>query len=452
MRMEGVLLREIQGEWTTFVSFYDDVNTMHSSLHDTVLPHTFNLSHMTHALTVLMPYIGRWKTLTICTNFWAPMTTALKFLNTCFFIGGAPCLEELILVRANPHVLKYPIFQPARLRRPALLERPYSNKYPANIRMFPLLRVLILDGVMVHWRVFSRLLKSPSPLRHLVIRHLASDVCPDVRSLRCILRKCPNLVQLEINQAGPVQSRGEPLEWELDDRQPRLHKLVNLSISFTKVYEALEAIRIFGVPNVQHMEIRDASLLGNLLSDDIVAYMATGHFPISVHDNFLRHTPPFPSLNRLVLYIHMISFDEEARLMFPPLYRTLQCLEDLQIRYCSVFAITSLSPRAAMSLPTPPSLRPMHKSGAHESLLPCPALRKLVILNLTMSEVGDLSRTHGLLENILRARQDLSCNQIETIDLHSRDIDPDGQSCEPLEVFETVITIIPAEDDVQTGS
>ena len=57
----------------------------------------FNSEYMNIVFTLLLPHLSRWKSLSILTDCWAPMYTALTAINPFITCLGAPLLESLSL-------------------------------------------------------------------------------------------------------------------------------------------------------------------------------------------------------------------------------------------------------------------------------------------------------------------------------------------------------------------
>jgi hypothetical protein len=159
---------------------------------------------MNVVFTLLLPHLSRWKSLSILTDCWAPMYTALTAINPFITRFGAPLLESLSLMRCNDLISFSPLFQPQQLKEPKFLNRGGGNTNQAHHselewcpNMIPSLKYLSLRGVHVDWDALGDSLStSETGLTSLELASHSHDVRPSPYQFHRILSSSTGLRNL----------------------------------------------------------------------------------------------------------------------------------------------------------------------------------------------------------------------------------------------------------------
>ena len=175
---------------------------------------------MNIVFSLLLPHLSRWKSLSILTDCWAPMYTALTAINPFITRFGAPLLESLSLMRCNDLISFSPLFQPQQLKEPKFLNRGGGGSSGNNNNttahhsdiewcpdMIPSLKYLSLRGVHVDWDVLGDSLStSESGLTSLELASHSHDVRPSPSQFHKILSSSSGLRNLVLSASGPSVS------------------------------------------------------------------------------------------------------------------------------------------------------------------------------------------------------------------------------------------------------
>src|SRR5260221_11866406 len=144
---------------------------------------------MQAALSLLLPHIARWKHLTILTDTWAPMYTALKIINPSISQSGAPLLQSMSLMRCNDYVSYSRRFQPRQLKDLGFLTSPTTSSGRTRTDLLPSLKHLTLRGVHVDWDALGNILGgSGSGLSHLELASHPRYVRPSINQFHKLLQ------------------------------------------------------------------------------------------------------------------------------------------------------------------------------------------------------------------------------------------------------------------------
>ncbi|KAJ7888487.1 hypothetical protein B0H13DRAFT_2666387 [Mycena leptocephala] len=153
----------------------------------------FSAEHMSTAMGVLLPHLGRWRSLSILTDVYAPMHAALRPLEIYFSAYGAPHLESLRLMRCDAYAAHAPAPEP---------EHVFLSSVTNCGWILPSLRHITLRGVPAAWNALAAVL--PDCLRTFELSFHSLAAQPSVPELSCLLRAVPNLARLVMNGSGPV--------------------------------------------------------------------------------------------------------------------------------------------------------------------------------------------------------------------------------------------------------
>src|SRR6266550_1649616 len=142
------------------------------------------------ALSLLIPHLRRWRSLTIFTDTWAPMFIALNMINPSITTLGAPLLESLTLMRCNDFVSFSPEFRPRQLAKPAFLRRKKkADATTAVANVLPRLKHLTLKGVHLDWPALADAMDASQVggLKSLSLASHSIQVRPARRDFRRLL-------------------------------------------------------------------------------------------------------------------------------------------------------------------------------------------------------------------------------------------------------------------------
>jgi hypothetical protein len=250
----------------------------------------FTSEHMNIVFTLLLPHLSRWKSLSILTDCWAPMYSALTAINPIITRFGAPLLESLSLMRCNELISFSPHFQPQQLKEPEFLNRGGQNSDCASDMMIPSLKYLSLRGVHVDWdSLGDSLSTSKTSLTCLELVSHSHDVQPSPYQVLKILSSSIGLRNLVLSASGPTSSAVQ------NDRAFLPH-LRNLTIGYRTATEGLVALELIYAPYTKKLVLEDATYVCD--PDDIdaaplLSYIGTKQL-VETHQNDL----PFPLLDK----------------------------------------------------------------------------------------------------------------------------------------------------------
>jgi len=222
-------------------------------------------------VAILIPAIARWKSLTILTDTWAPMHSALSIINPALAMYGAPRLESLTLMRCNDFVSFSPQFQPRELKDVGFLTLSYpGSDYPFDVRhLLPRLRHLSLRGVHADWDILGcTLLSSTQNLESLELASHSADVRPSIEQLHNLLTSVSSsLKTMRISGTGPglsystdEPSSSVPLREYASVQLPQLH---NIAIGYRSSREGRAILKMLDAPNARKLMLEDATYSGD---------------------------------------------------------------------------------------------------------------------------------------------------------------------------------------------
>ena len=107
--------------------------------------------HLSQALSLLLPHLSRWCSISIFTDTWALMHTALTLISPAISTLGAPLLESITLMRCNDFVSFGQHFQPRELKDSPLFSFDPTHSTLRRDQVLPRLRDLTLKGVHADW-------------------------------------------------------------------------------------------------------------------------------------------------------------------------------------------------------------------------------------------------------------------------------------------------------------
>ncbi|TFK19761.1 hypothetical protein FA15DRAFT_600902 [Coprinopsis marcescibilis] len=243
----------------------------------------FSASHMEKVFQLLLPHLPRWRTLSILTDTWAPMHSALHTINTTIITQRAPMLESLTLMRCNDFVSFSSDFQPAALKSPAFLAPPdgtdVESLHSETASILPRLKHLSLRGVHVHWASLGAALStSRTGLYSLDLGSHCSDIRPSSPEFHHLLTSNPRLRKLIVSGSGPIVL-SEPLQRESD--AVLLPNLVSLTLGYRSSMEGQAILQMINAPSLTSLMLEEATYPAD--PDDVDAgtlltYLGTGEF------------------------------------------------------------------------------------------------------------------------------------------------------------------------------
>ena len=233
------------------------------STHD---PH-FAPALMENALPLLISHLRRWKSLTILTDTWSPMFSALNIINPHLTILGAPLLESLTLMRCNDFVSFSPDFRPRHMAKPEFLTRIRhygdANSEPNHghsvVAMMPMLKHLTLRGVHVNWGSLASAVEDSQVggLQTLCLSSHSLQVRPTQQDFCRLLNASAGLEVLSVSGSGPV-SFSDSLPNGSAERL-RLEKLERVEVGYRSVAEAKAVFELISAPATKELVLEDVS-------------------------------------------------------------------------------------------------------------------------------------------------------------------------------------------------
>ncbi|KAF9002488.1 hypothetical protein BDQ17DRAFT_1356954 [Cyathus striatus] len=216
-------------------------------------PVLFTAAHMRTALKLLVPQIHRWRSLTILTDTWEPMYTALNVINEPLLTKGAPLLESLELVRCNDYASQDEKFSHPRMNKHQFLDmRGDREGYNKVENILPRLETLQLRGVHAEWSSLASILTASkcSGLKSLTISSHAGEVRPSLFSFHDILKASPRLESLSVQGSCVRLPRNLNLPYGTEDKVI-CHDLPAVDLPLLR--RVLSSL--FQAPNATHLSI-----------------------------------------------------------------------------------------------------------------------------------------------------------------------------------------------------
>ncbi|KAJ7687728.1 hypothetical protein B0H17DRAFT_1332346 [Mycena rosella] len=207
----------------------------------------FTPEHMGAAMAVLLPHLGRWRSLSILTDLYAPMHAALCPLEAHLTAYGAPHLASLRLMRCDAYAAHAPL---SPVPNPADV---FLASVPPDASLLPNLRHLALLGVPAAWGPLAALL--PPTLHTLELAYHPAPAQPTVPALAALLSAAPHLARLTLNGSGPA------LPAAADPPAPRPVPLAHLSaltLGYVSTPAGLALLSLVHAPRLRALTLEDA--------------------------------------------------------------------------------------------------------------------------------------------------------------------------------------------------
>ncbi|KAG5733117.1 hypothetical protein E4T56_gene19871 [Termitomyces sp. T112] len=397
----------------------------------------FGLAHMQRTISLLLPHMFRWRSLSILTDLWVQMWVALQEIQPFITVDGAPCLESLTLMRCNDFISYSHTFAPSEMRLPAFLD--ISNTTTSHYNLLPRLRHLTLRGVHLHWSSLSYILsKADHSLRKLDLSSHCLDVRPTPGEFHQLLSQCPHLTSLVVKGSGPLTPTNNGRTSILsEDIQPvNLPRLRDMTLGYRSVFEGKAILEIIDAPYVESLILEDEShccAAEDLDAGGLLTYIATRNIPEPIqddHDSFLIYTtldgeiavdkddfviqkPKSPTID--------LSGNAASRAVFPQLHNltlrgvdanesdihrflnALQHLRRLEFQNMSIRSVRALHPQRADLT-----------EGPGVILCPCPQLRYLCIRKAEDA----LEDLFCLIGAVSRERFNIGGSALQSVDIY----------------------------------
>ncbi|KAF7303897.1 F-box domain-containing protein [Mycena indigotica] len=237
----------------------------------------FTSQHMAETVELILPFIHRWRSLSIFTDISSPMHTALRMIEGRLDTTTFSSLESLRLMRCDAYAAygepnsSYSFLETLSMNRPSIL---------------PCLRQLTLRGVSAAWTPLSAHLTAS--LSAVELAFLPNSLQPSLSELSGMLCATSNLERLTLNVAGPVET-------ETDDL-PTLPKLASLYLGYTSIGAGAATLRFISAAatSLNSISLEDASDPASLIPLD-AAPMLSLLFSSSESQR------PFPNLAKVAL-------------------------------------------------------------------------------------------------------------------------------------------------------
>ncbi|KAJ8469951.1 hypothetical protein ONZ45_g16719 [Pleurotus djamor] len=351
--------------------------------------------HLSQALSILLPHLSRWCSISIFTDTWALMHTALTLISPAITTLGAPLLESITLMRCNDFVSFGQHFQPRELKDSPLFSFDPTHSTLRRDQVLPMLRDLTLKGVHADWLSLSQLL-SPQRnggLRTLELSSHSRDVRPPFHVFQDILSKSPGLQKLVIRGSGfsePSSTSSIDTDAPLNrsnDTVDRayLPELRDLDIGYRCVAEGCRLVDILDAPGLTSITLCDDSHPAEAETLDgasLLSYIGRGTSTSSNCDENIDSqsdkTPsiPFPKVEQLIL-----DKVQSSPSHFRTTFEGLGSVRSLELKGTPLGAMQSLLPSSQCSV-----------------ACPCPALESLTLFTAEpLSSSCAQSRLHAFL-------------------------------------------------------
>ncbi|KDR79375.1 hypothetical protein GALMADRAFT_243406 [Galerina marginata CBS 339.88] len=376
------------------------------------LPALFSSEHMTAAVSLLVPHISRWKSLTILTDTWAPMHAALSTINPSITAFGAPRLESMTLMRCNDFVSFSHQFQPRDLKEPLFLSRG-SCSADTSSPLLPNLKHLSLRGVHVDWDSLGDALAaarqmSGGSLTSLELTSHCSDVRPSIAQFHKLLTSTPNLRTLMVTGSGPEipDELDDVPRHQCDDKLEPVHlpQLQDITIGYRTALEGRTILKFLDAPNSKTLVLEDATYPaypGEVNGGSMLNFLGSKEFVSRSGDNDTPSQSKEPSPSRaafpLLEHVTLKSVKSTPRPL-RTFFSALPRLHHLELVGMSMQAVYALVPS---SLPT--------------STCPCPQLRSLCIRDSEHLQVQDLDFIVG---DLAVERENRGACGLREVDIH----------------------------------
>ncbi|KAJ6564616.1 hypothetical protein B0H19DRAFT_80918 [Mycena capillaripes] len=217
----------------------------------------FSADHMNAAMGVLLPHLGRWRSLSILTDIYAPMHAALRPLEIYLSAYGAPHLESLRLMRCDAYVAHAHVVEP---------EHAFLSSLANGGWTLPSLRHLSLRGVPAAWTPLAAVL--PDCLQTLELSFHPLMAQPSVPELALLLSAAPQLSRLVMNGSGPALPEEPSLA--LDPSPISLPFLTSLTLGYTSAAAALALFDLLAAPHLHTLALEDATHPAETVPVDVV--------------------------------------------------------------------------------------------------------------------------------------------------------------------------------------
>jgi len=383
---------------------------------------------MSTAISLLLPHLSRWRSLTILTDTWAPMHAALTAINPHITMFGAPLLESMTLMRCNDFISFSPQFQPRHLKNPAFLSGDAPDA-PTDYHILPSLKHLCLRGVHAEWDSLSTALgQSPAVLSHLELQSHCADVRPSVEQFRQLLSSTPALRKLVVSGSGPEFP--DDVDDTPHDCDPvHLSQLHDITVGYRSALEGRTLLKLLDAPNAKSLTLEDATYPGDpeeINGGSLLTYL--GSKESRAHESEFRVIYDLPqgvhyqvaveahSKASQCTHVRRPSLKEEPRPAFPLLqnvtlknvkasprpmrtfFHALPHLHHLELIGMSMQAVHALLPSTSPS-----------------STCPCPQLRSLSIKGSEQMQLQDLDFIVG---NLAVERESKGACGLQEVDIH----------------------------------
>ncbi|KAJ7182903.1 hypothetical protein C8R43DRAFT_968452 [Mycena crocata] len=258
----------------------------------------FTAQHMTAAMAVLLPHLGRWRSLSILTDLYAPMDAALRPLEAYLTTYTAPHLESLRLMRCDAYISHCitSISETDHVFMTFATDCPF---------LFPSLKHLALRGVPSAWGALAGHI--PEDLQTLELSYHASAEQPSIPELARLLSAASHLTRLVMNGSGPLL-----FDSDVDPSTPTdnsgtapisLPELKSLLLGYTSSEAGLAFFHLLSAPNVQTLTLEDTSVPAAMIPIDAAPLLAHLFPPAAAPE-----AHPFPALADLRLWsLHIAS-------------------------------------------------------------------------------------------------------------------------------------------------
>lgn len=351
----------------------------------TVTPVLFSSENMKTVIDLLVPHMTRWKSLTILTDTWAPMHTALCTMNPIITTSGAPLLQWLTLMRCNEFVSFSPEFQPRNLVHPAFLS--CEDDLTQTAITLPKLKHLSLRGVHVDWSTLSKSVSSN--LKYIDLHSHCPQVRPTIQQFSSLLAATPQLRELVVSGSGPDLPE-EIDEIPHDITPTALPHLETLRIGYRSDFEGRLFLKSIHAPNTKTLTLEDTSYFSDpeeVNGSSLVIYLGSleDNVPMEetdlVFDGLKRaqlkqdSTKEYPprAMFPLLESVHLRRVKASASSL-STLFASLGHLQHLELSAMPIAAAYALLPSApiAEQVPSSPTSTP-------PVLTPCPELQTLCL-------------------------------------------------------------------------
>ena len=394
----------------------------------------FTSEHMNTVLTLLLPHISRWKSLSILTDCWAPMYTALHAINPFITRFGAPLLESLSLMRCNDLISFSPQFQPHHLKEPAFLKCG-TNETQSDLEcpnILPSLKYLSLRGVHVDWDTLADSLStSETGLSWLELAWHSHEVRPSLDQFRKLLSSSSGLRSLILSSSGPSISEDAVSIIHHDYVPVHLPHLRNITVGYRSVLEGRIALELIDAPNAKELSLEDATYTGDpdiVNAGPLLSYIGTKQFG-EAHQNHritayelpetLGHPAALVAEKGLSISCSThVNKSDESQAAFPLLESvTLRgvktCSQPLRAFLAALSSLKHLE-LTSMTMQAICALLPSDQITTGTNC-PCPQLRSLCIRSFEQLDVQDID---FIVSGLAVKRQNKGACELQEVDIH----------------------------------